>query len=62
MIEKVVNAFDGIVVIDEAYTDFSRSVPFRLKLAKFPNIVVLNTMSKVWAAPEYGSEWFKGSQ
>lgn len=48
MIEKVVNAFDGIVVIDEAYTDFSRSVPFRLKLAKFPNIVVLNTMSKAW--------------
>lgn len=48
MIEKVVSAFDGIVVIDEAYTDFSRSVPFRLKLAKFPNIVVLNTMSKAW--------------
>lgn len=48
MIEKVVNSFDGIVVIDEAYTDFSRSVPFRLKLAQFPNIVVLNTMSKAW--------------
>lgn len=48
MIEKVVNSFDGIVVIDEAYTDFSRSVPFRLKLAKFSNIVVLNTMSKAW--------------
>lgn len=47
-IEKVVNAFDGIVVIDEAYTDFSRAVPFRLKLAKYENIVVLNTMSKAW--------------
>lgn len=45
---SVINGFDGIVVIDEAYSDFSRHVPFRRSLAKFPNLVVLNTMSKAW--------------
>ncbi len=47
-IAKVITAFDGLVVIDEAYSDFSRNRPFRLRLAEFPNIIVLNTMSKAW--------------
>lgn len=47
-IETVVNDFDGIVVIDEAYSDFSQQLSFRMELAKYPNIVVLNTMSKAW--------------
>lgn len=45
---KVLNGFDGFVVVDEAYSDFSSQQPFRLELAKFPNMVVLNTMSKAW--------------
>lgn len=45
---KIVNAFDGIVIIDEAYSDFSSMQPFRTEMAKHPNIVVLNTMSKAW--------------
>lgn len=45
---KVLNGFDGFVVVDEAYSDFSSQKPFRLELAKYPNIVVLNTMSKAW--------------
>jgi histidinol-phosphate aminotransferase len=47
-IVKVLTRFEGIVVIDEAYSDFSRRHPFRLSLAKYPNLVVLNTMSKAW--------------
>ena len=47
-IYKIINGFDGIVVIDEAYSDFSSQRPFRHELAQHPNIVVLNTMSKAW--------------
>lgn len=47
-IVKVINGFDGLVVIDEAYSDFSSCHPFRLELATYSNIVVLNTMSKAW--------------
>lgn len=47
-IEKVLNAFDGIVIVDEAYSDFSKQKPFRLELAKYPNLIVLNTLSKAW--------------
>ena len=45
---KVLNGFDGFVVVDEAYSDFSSQKPFRLELAKYPNMVVLNTMSTAW--------------
>lgn len=48
-IERVLKGFDGLVVVDEAYSDFSRHVPFRSRLREFPNLVVLNTMSKAWA-------------
>lgn len=49
-IEKVVSGFDGLVVIDEAYSDFSQQRPFRFDLAKYQNIIVLNTMSKAWGS------------
>ena len=47
-IVKVLQTFDGIVVIDEAYADFSQEVPMRTFIDKFPNMIVLNTMSKAW--------------
>lgn len=47
-IVRVITAFEGIVIIDEAYSDFSRNRPFRHRLAEFPNLIVLNTMSKAW--------------
>lgn len=47
-IEKVLRGFGGIVVVDEAYSDFSTVPVFRKRLAGFPNIIVLNTMSKAW--------------
>ena len=45
---KVLNNFDGIVVVDEAYSDFSKVKTFRSELNKYPNIIVLNTFSKAW--------------
>ena len=47
-IEKVLREFDGIVVVDEAYSDFSMQQSFRSELSQYPNIIVLNTMSKAW--------------
>ena len=47
-IEKVINGFDGIVIVDEAYSDFSGQRPFRLDLNTYPNLIVLNTFSKAW--------------
>lgn len=49
-IEKVVNGFQGIVIVDEAYSDFSKHRPMRLDLAKYPNLIVLATFSKAWGA------------
>ncbi len=47
-IEEVISRFEGIVIVDEAYSDFSQVRPFRLDLAKYPNLIVLNTFSKAW--------------
>ncbi len=49
-IDKVLKSFDGIVVVDEAYSDFSASQLYRNRLAEFPNLIVLNTFSKAWAS------------
>lgn len=49
-VEQVLTQFEGIVVVDEAYADFSDQRPFRLDLDKFPNLIVLNTFSKLWAS------------
>lgn len=46
---KVIQDFEGIVIIDEAYSDFSKQQTFRSELASHPNLIVLNTMSKAWA-------------
>ena len=45
---KVIQHFEGIVIVDEAYSDFSRQKTFRSELNKYPNLIVLNTMSKAW--------------
>lgn len=49
-IEKVLKGFGGIVIVDEAYSDFSQERPFRLELDKHPNLIVLNTFSKAWGS------------
>ena len=45
----MLQAFDGIVVIDEAYSDFSPHPVFRLQIDRYPHLIVFNTMSKAWA-------------
>ncbi len=45
---KVLERFEGIVIVDEAYSDFSRQKPLRHELSQHPNLIVLNTMSKAW--------------
>jgi histidinol-phosphate aminotransferase len=47
-IEMVLNNFNGIVVIDEAYINFSRQKSFVQELPDYPNLVVMQTFSKAW--------------
>jgi histidinol-phosphate aminotransferase len=44
----ILNNFDGIVVLDEAYIDFSEQESFLNQLQNYPNLVVLQTFSKAW--------------
>jgi histidinol-phosphate aminotransferase len=47
-IETVLNSFNGLVVIDEAYQDFAGNKSWVTRLNEFENLVVINTFSKAW--------------
>jgi len=47
-VETVLNNFPGLVVIDEAYINFSRHRSFIAELSEYPNLVVMQTLSKAW--------------
>lgn len=47
-IEEIVRFFNGIVLVDEAYVDFTSRQSFALRLEEFPNLLVLQTFSKAW--------------
>ncbi len=47
-IVALLKGFDGIVVVDEAYIDFSPEKSFTQELANYPNLLVLQTFSKAW--------------
>lgn len=47
-VEMVLNGFEGIVVIDEAYINFAKQRSFIQELTEYPNLVVLQTLSKAW--------------
>ena len=47
-IELLLNQFEGIVVLDEAYIDFAPGQSFLNRLDEFPNLVILQTFSKAW--------------
>lgn len=49
-VQCLLTEFQGIIVIDEAYSEFSDLVPMRQYLGHFPNMIVLNTFSKAWAS------------
>lgn len=49
-IQKLLTQFQGILVVDEAYSDFSDLRPLRSYINYFPRMIVLNTFSKAWAS------------
>ncbi|MBQ8673545.1 MAG: histidinol-phosphate transaminase [Bacteroides sp.] len=46
--ERLLQEFDGLIVMDEAYNDFSEAPSFTQELERYPNIIVLQTFSKAW--------------
>lgn len=49
-IEYVLEQFNGLVVIDEAYIDFSSEDSWRAKVGQYPNLLVMQTLSKAYGA------------
>ena len=49
-IKKVLNEFDGIVVLDEAYIDFASDGSYTEFLTEYPNLIILQTFSKAWGS------------
>ncbi|MCP4441471.1 MAG: histidinol-phosphate transaminase [Aureispira sp.] len=47
-IRKILDNFEGIVVVDEAYIDFSEQTSLLNWIEQYPNLVVLQTFSKAW--------------
>lgn len=47
-IEYIIQNFDGIVFVDEAYADFSRQASLLDKINQYPNLIVSQTFSKAW--------------
>lgn len=47
-IEEVLKQFRGIVVVDEAYIDYAQKPSWLQQLNNYPNLVVLQTLSKAW--------------
>lgn len=47
-IKRLLNEFKGIVVIDEAYIDFSKEDSWVSRLGQFPNLIVTQTLSKAY--------------
>lgn len=45
---QILNGFDGLVVVDEAYVDFSTNPSFSQFLDQYPNLLVMQTFSKAW--------------
>lgn len=47
-IREILTNFNGLVIVDEAYIDFSSQSSLLNELAQFPNLVILQTLSKAW--------------
>lgn len=48
-VETLIHEFQGLVVIDEAYIDFSKQRSWLQRLEEFPNLIVTQTLSKAYA-------------
>jgi histidinol-phosphate aminotransferase len=49
-IEKIIQSFNGIVFVDEAYIDFSSRESLLSKVNDYPNLIVSQTLSKAWGS------------
>lgn len=49
-VRRILDAFAGIVVIDEAYIDFCPGESWRNQLGRYPRLILLSTFSKAWAS------------
>ena len=47
-IERLLREFPGMVLLDEAYIDFASKPGFLSRLDEFPNLIILQTLSKAW--------------
>ena len=47
-VEIILNNFSGIVIIDEAYINYSKQKTFIQELTEYPNLMVMQTLSKAW--------------
>ncbi|TCP25961.1 histidinol-phosphate aminotransferase [Tenacibaculum skagerrakense] len=47
-VEYIIENFEGVVIIDEAYIDFSSKKSFIEKINEYPNLIVSQTFSKAW--------------
>ena len=58
-IDWVLQKFKGIVIVDEAYIDFSTAGSFISKINQYPNLIVSQTFSKAWglAAARVGTAY-----
>lgn len=49
-IERLITTFQGLVILDEAYNDFSDEPSFLQQLHQYPNLIILQTFSKAWSS------------
>jgi histidinol-phosphate aminotransferase len=47
-VEILLNNFPGMVIIDEAYINYSKQKTFIQELTEYPNLIVMHTLSKAW--------------
>ena len=47
-VEVLLNNFPGIIIIDEAYINYSNQKTFIQELTEYPNLIVMQTLSKAW--------------
>ena len=47
-IDFLLNNFNGIIVVDEAYEDFSNENSWKTEIENYPNLIVMQTFSKAW--------------
>jgi histidinol-phosphate aminotransferase len=47
-VEILLNNFPGIVIIDEAYINYSNQKTFIQELTEYPNLIIMQTLSKAW--------------